>query len=51
VMDVVSSAESAGPATREPLIHGVTVGRTARHILDGQVWVRRSLLEAVRPAQ
>ena len=46
-MDVVSTADPAGPAG-EPLIRGVTVGRTARHILDGQVWVRRALLEGRR---
>jgi hypothetical protein len=50
VMDVVSTADPAGP-TGEPLIRGVTVGRTARHILDGQVWVRHRLLEAQPAAQ
>jgi 2-methylaconitate cis-trans-isomerase PrpF len=51
LMDAVSSAESAGPAAPEPFIRGVTVGRTARHILDGQVWIGRSLMEAARPRQ
>jgi 2-methylaconitate cis-trans-isomerase PrpF len=27
-----------------PVIRGVAIGRTARHILDGQVWVPRRLL-------
>ena len=29
-----------------PFIDGIEVGRTARHILDGEVWVRRSAFEA-----
>jgi len=38
VMDaVVRATDPADPAT----IHAVAVGRTARHILDGTVWVRR----------
>jgi 2-methylaconitate cis-trans-isomerase PrpF len=32
-----------GPAA-EPVIRGVAIGRTARHILDGQVWVPRHLV-------
>lgn len=34
-----------GPAA-DPVIRGVAIGRTARHILDGQVWVPRRLLSA-----
>jgi 2-methylaconitate cis-trans-isomerase PrpF len=29
-----------------PMIRGVAIGRTARHILDGQVWVPRRLMPA-----
>lgn len=38
VMDAVVRAE--GPSS-QPTINAVAVGRTARHIMDGQVWVRR----------
>lgn len=42
VMDaVVRAADPFDPATLE----AVAVGRTARHILDGTVWVRRRALE------
>lgn len=37
-------AAPSGPEPRIPRIRGVAVGRTARHILDGQVWVPRRLL-------
>ncbi len=41
VMDaVVRATDPADPAT----IRAVAVGRTARHILDGTVWVRRRVL-------
>ncbi len=32
-------------------ISGITIGRTARHILDGAVWVPTELLGAARPAE
>ena len=32
----VVNADAAGP---EPDIRGVAIGRTARHIMDGEVWV------------
>ena len=38
-------ASGNGPEPRLPRIRGIAVGRTARHILDGQVWVPRRLLE------
>jgi len=41
VMEVVVNGD--GPAA-EPVIRGVAIGRTARHILDGQVWVPRHLV-------
>jgi 2-methylaconitate cis-trans-isomerase PrpF len=44
VMDVRVRAE-AGPV---PAVSGVSVGRTARHILDGEVFVPARLLD---PAQ
>jgi hypothetical protein len=34
---VVRADDPADPAT----IRAIAIGRTARHILDGQVWVRR----------
>jgi hypothetical protein len=37
---VVRADEPGDPAT----IRGIAIGRTARHILDGQVWVRRRAL-------
>jgi 2-methylaconitate cis-trans-isomerase PrpF len=37
---VVRASDPDDPAT----ISGIAVGRTARHILDGQVWVRRQTL-------
>jgi 2-methylaconitate cis-trans-isomerase PrpF len=37
---VVRADDPADPAT----IRAIAVGRTARHILDGQVWVRRRVL-------
>ena len=43
VMEAVVNGD--GPAAL-PVIRGVAVGRTARHILDGQVWVPRRLLPA-----
>lgn len=39
---VVRADDPADPAT----IRAIAVGRTARHILDGQVWVRRRMLPA-----
>ena len=36
VMEAVVNADAPGPL---PEIRGVAIGRTARHILDGQVWV------------
>lgn len=45
VMDAVIRADDpADPAT----IRAIAVGRTARHILDGTVWVRRSALAGSR---
>jgi 2-methylaconitate cis-trans-isomerase PrpF len=44
VMDVRVRTGPAGPA---PLVTGVSVGRTARHILDGEVLVPARLLEPV----
>jgi hypothetical protein len=41
VMETVVNGD--GPAAL-PVIRGVAIGRTARHILDGQVWVPRRLL-------
>jgi len=41
VMEAVVNGD--GPAD-VPLIRGVAIGRTARHIVDGQVWVPRRLL-------
>ena len=47
---VVRAEDPADPDT----IRAIAIGRTARHILDGTVWVRRRALEAVsngaRPA-
>lgn len=43
VMETVVNGD--GPAAA-PVIRGVAVGRTARHILDGQVWVPRRLMPA-----
>jgi len=43
VMEVVVNGD--GPAA-EPVIRGVAIARTARHILDGQVWVPRHLVES-----
>ena len=37
---VVRATDPADPST----IQGIAVGRTAHHILDGQVWVRRRVL-------
>jgi hypothetical protein len=31
-------------------ITGITIGRTARHILDGVVWVPSELIAGSRPA-
>jgi methylitaconate Delta-isomerase len=42
VMDVRVRAEGAGPV---PVVSGVSVGRTARHILDGEVFVPARLLD------
>ncbi|HZD37696.1 MAG TPA: PrpF domain-containing protein [Actinomycetes bacterium] len=42
VMDVRVRAEGAGPV---PVVAGVSVGRTARHILDGEVFVPTRLLD------
>jgi 2-methylaconitate cis-trans-isomerase PrpF len=39
---VVRADDPSDPTT----IRGIAVGRTARHILDGQVWVRRGVLAA-----
>ena len=36
VMEAVVNADAPGP---NPDIRGVAIGRTARHILDGEVWV------------
>ena len=36
VMESVVNADAPGPA---PDIRGVAIGRTARHIMDGEVWV------------
>lgn len=41
VMDAIVRAEGS---PRAPTIRSVAIGRTARHILDGQVWVRRRAL-------
>ena len=41
VMEAVVNGD--GPAA-QPVIRGVAIGRTARHILDGLVWVPRRLL-------
>jgi methylitaconate Delta-isomerase len=41
VMEAVVNGD--GPSA-EPRIAGVSIGRTARHILDGQVWVPRRYL-------
>ncbi len=41
VMEAVVNGD--GPAD-VPLIRGVAIGRTARHIVDGQVWVPRRLI-------
>jgi 2-methylaconitate cis-trans-isomerase PrpF len=41
VMEAVVNGD--GPAV-VPVIRGVAIGRTARHILDGQVWVPRELV-------
>jgi 2-methylaconitate cis-trans-isomerase PrpF len=43
VMDVSVRVGGAGPL---PDVTGVSVGRTARHILDGEVWVPSALLPA-----
>jgi 2-methylaconitate cis-trans-isomerase PrpF len=43
VMDVSVRVGGAGPL---PEVTGVSVGRTARHILDGEVWVPSALLPA-----
>jgi 2-methylaconitate cis-trans-isomerase PrpF len=40
-MDVVVSSHDSGG---EVMIDGVRIGRTARHILDGTVWVSAELL-------
>ena len=45
VMEAVVNGD--GPAAL-PVIRGVAIGRTARHILDGQVWLPRHLMESVR---
>jgi hypothetical protein len=42
VMEAVVNGDGPAP---EPVIRGVAIGRTARHILDGQVWVPRRLVE------
>ena len=36
IMESVVNADAPGP---NPDIRGVAIGRTARHILDGEVWV------------
>ena len=41
VMEAVVNGD--GPASL-PAIRGVAIGRTARHILDGQVWIPRELI-------
>jgi methylitaconate Delta-isomerase len=41
VMGTVVRADESGEL---PQIHGISVGRTARHILDGTVWVRKTAL-------
>ena len=41
VMEAVVNGDGPAPV---PVIRGVAIGRTARHILDGQVWVPRHLL-------
>lgn len=41
VMGTVVRADQDGPL---PQIHGISVGRTARHILDGTVYVRKAAL-------
>jgi 2-methylaconitate cis-trans-isomerase PrpF len=45
VMEASVRADLSGEL---PRIEGVAVGRTARHILDGEVWVARGLLAALR---
>ncbi len=46
---VMETAVRADPAADPIDILGVTVGRTARHILDGVVWVPEALLPAPQP--
>jgi 2-methylaconitate cis-trans-isomerase PrpF len=46
VMEAVVNADRPGPS---PEIRGVAIGRTARHILDGQVWVPSEIYEASDP--
>jgi 2-methylaconitate cis-trans-isomerase PrpF len=41
VIDAVVNGEGPAPG---PSIRGVAIGRTARHILDGTVWIPRRLL-------
>ncbi len=42
VMEAVVNADAPAPL---PDVRGVAIGRTARHILDGQVWVSSSFFE------
>jgi 2-methylaconitate cis-trans-isomerase PrpF len=42
VMDVTVRADVRGGA---PVIRSITVGRTARHILDGEVWLPAGLID------
>ena len=42
-MDVSVRVAGAGPVLK---VAGVSVGRTARHILDGEVWVPSAMLPA-----
>ncbi len=42
---VMGTVIRADVTTDPPTIHGVAVARTARHILDGTVWVRRRAVE------
>jgi 2-methylaconitate cis-trans-isomerase PrpF len=42
---VMEAVVNADEPTAAPDIRGVAVGRTARHILDGQVWVSTSFFD------
>jgi 2-methylaconitate cis-trans-isomerase PrpF len=44
VMEAVVNADAPGP---DPDIRGVAIGRTARHILDGAVWVSTEFFQPV----